>query len=76
MSAFTTRAYGGHNHTHIDIGDLDCVSTADFQAVTQALQMAVAADARNLDTAWIILCSAFPDAPAPSPRCVPHSLCS
>jgi hypothetical protein len=28
----------------------------------------------NLDTAWIILCIAFPYAPAPSPRCVPQSL--
>ncbi len=62
MSAFTARAYGNHNHTYIDIGDLDCVSTADFQS----LQEAVVADARNLDTAWIILCSAFPDVPAPS----------
>jgi hypothetical protein len=26
----------------------------------------------NLDPAWIILCSAFPDSPAPSPRCVPQ----
>jgi hypothetical protein len=36
-----------------DITDLDCVSTADFEA----LKLVQAQDVRNLDVAWIILCS-------------------
>ena len=45
--------YGAHLHYQQDISNLDCVSTADFEELKEA----VAVDARNLDVAWIILCS-------------------
>lgn len=38
-----------------DITDLDCVATTDFKA----LEAAVAVDARNLDVAWVILCTSL-----------------
>ena len=38
-----------------DIADLDCVATKDFKA----LEEAVAIDARNLDVAWVILCTSL-----------------
>ena len=42
-----------HLHYLADISDMDCVSTTDFEA----LKAEVAMDVRNLDIAWIILCS-------------------
>jgi hypothetical protein len=48
-------AYGTHLHKQLDIADLDCVSKAEFEE----LQTAVQIDARNLDVAWVILCSEF-----------------
>jgi hypothetical protein len=54
-----------------DITDLDCVATTDFKA----LEAAVAVDARNLDVAWVILCTSLiffmqvrPPASMSSPR--------
>ena len=48
-------SYGEHLHYMADISDMDCVSTADFEK----LQLKVDLDIRNLDVAWIILCSEF-----------------
>jgi hypothetical protein len=50
-----------HLHFMADISDMDCVSTSAFEE----LKRDVAIDARNLDVAWIILCSKCPPTSAP-----------
>ena len=48
-----------HLHYMADISDMDCVSTQAFEE----LKREVAIDVRNLDVAWIILCSKCPNVP-------------
>ena len=53
MSEWTT--YGNHLHKQVDIKDLNCVAQEAFDELKAAVEI----DARNLDVAWIILCSKY-----------------
>ena len=51
----TMASYGSHLHLQADITNMDCVSTAAFEELKEA----VAIDVRNLDVSWVILCSKY-----------------
>jgi hypothetical protein len=55
MSSEVSVPWGEHYHHQAQIKDMDCVSTAEFDKLKAAVEI----DARNLDVAWIILCSKY-----------------